>query len=251
MDTEKNNPYKGGEHIEQKKSAGANIERKKTTGLLVGFVFVFALLYVALEYTTFEHHKVQKPIENAQVIVEPPALENIIIIKPPKPLQPQKTPPKLIDKKIELIKDTSDEEESELEAPDDMTALEDYVDVDYTEVIEVEEEVEEEQIFMAAQHPAEFPGGIQKMYDFIRDNLKYPAVSRNNNSQGTTHLKFVVRKDGSIDRNEIVIIKSSGDAFLDQEAVRVVSLMPKWKPAEQNGRSVAVYYSLPIKFTLQ
>ena len=251
MDTEKNNPYKGGEHIEQKKSAGANIDRKKTTGLLVGFVFVFALLYVALEYTTFEHHKVQKPIETAATNIDVPVLQNIRIIKPPKPQQPQKSAPKEIDDKIKLIDETSDEEESELVAPEDMGATDDFVDVDYTEVIEVEEEVEEEDVFMVAQDPAEFPGGIQKMYDFVRDNLKYPAVSRNNNSQGTTHLRFVVRKDGSIDRDRIMILKSSGDAFLDQEAVRVVSLMPKWTPAKQNGRSVAVWFTLPIKFTLQ
>lgn len=87
------------------------------------------------------------------------------------------------------------------------------------------------------------------MYDFVRDNLKYPAVSRNNNSQGTTHLRFVVRKDGRID--QVTILKSSGDAFLDQEAVRVVSLMPSWTPAQQNGRSVSSWFTLPIKFTLQ
>ena len=249
MDTEKNNPYKGGEHIEQKKSAGANIERKKTTGLLVGFVFVFALLYVALEYTTFEHHKVQKPIETAVTNNDYPIMQNIRIIKPPKPQQPQKSAPKEIDDKIKLIDETSDEEESELVAPEDMGATDDFVDVDYTEVIEVEEEVEEEEIFVAVQQQASFPGGLQKMYDFVRDNLKYPAVSRNNNSQGTTHLRFVVRKDGRID--QVTILKSSGDAFLDQEAVRVVSLMPSWTPAQQNGRSVSSWFTLPIKFTLQ
>ena len=249
MDTEKNNPYKGGEHIEQKKSAGANIERKKTTGLLVGFVFVFALLYVALEYTTFEHHKVQKPIETAATNIDVPVLQNIRIIKPPKPQQPQKSAPKEIDDKIKLIDENSEEEESELVAPEDMGALDDFVDVDYTEVIEVEEEAEEEEIFMAVQVQASFPGGLKKMYEYLSDNIKYPAVSRNNGSQGTTVLRFVVQKDGRI--VNIEVIKSSGDAFLDNEAIRVVGSMPKWTPAEQGGRKVACWFTLPVKFTLQ
>ncbi len=111
-----------------------------------------------------------------------------------------------------------------------------------------EEVVEEEEIFLAIQESAEFPGGINKMYDFIRQNLKYPQVSRDNGSQGKVILKFEVLKDGRIDN--ITILKSSGDAFLDQEAVRVVNLMPKWKPAMQNGRNVATWFMLPLNFSL-
>lgn len=112
----------------------------------------------------------------------------------------------------------------------------------------VEEEAEEEEIFLVIQESAEFPGGINKMYDFIRQNLKYPQVSRDNGSQGKVILKFEVLKDGRIDN--ITILKSSGDSFLDQEAIRVVKCMPKWKPAMQNGRSVATWFMLPLNFSL-
>ena len=155
------------------------------------------------------------------------------------------TPVKEIDKQIKIIDENSEEEESELVAPEDMGALDDFVDVDYTEVIEEEEE----EIFMAAQHPAEFPGGMQKMWEFVRNNLKYPAVSRNNGSQGRVILRFKVLEDGRIDN--ITIIKSSGDSFLDDEAIRVVSLMPNWIPARQNGMNVFSLFTLPINFTLQ
>ena len=111
-----------------------------------------------------------------------------------------------------------------------------------------EEVVEEEEIFLVMQESAEFPGGINKMYDFIRQNLKYPQVSRDNDSQGRVILKFEVLKDGRIDN--ITILKSSGDASLDNEAIRVVSLMPKWKPAMQNGRNVATWFTLPLNFSL-
>lgn len=162
-----------------------------------------------------------------------------------RPIAGYPTPVKKIDDKIKLIDENSEEEESELVAPEDMPAWDDYADVDYTEVIEVDEE---EEIFMAVEQQASFPGGLQKMYEFVRDNLKYPAVSLNNNSQGTTVLRFVVQKDGRI--VNIDVIKSSGDAFLDNEAVRVVSSMPKWTPARQGGRNVSCWYNLPIRFSL-
>ena len=157
--------------------------------------------------------------------------------------------PNEIDKEIRIIDEDWEEKEPNLVASEDMGALDDFVDVDYAEVIELEEEYEEEEIFVVVEQPASFPGGIQKMYEFVSDNLKYPAVSRNNNSQGTTVLRFVVQEDGRI--VNIDVIKSSGDVFLDNEAVRVVSSMPKWTPAKQNGRNVSSWFTYPIKFTLQ
>ena len=154
--------------------------------------------------------------------------------------------PNEIDSRIRIIDQDREEEEQNLVASEDMGFE---GDVDYAEVIELEEEYEEEEIFMAVEQQASFPGGIQKMYEFLRDNIKYPAVSLNNNSQGTTLLRFVVQKDGRI--VNIDVIKSSGDAFLDNEAVRVVSSMPKWTPAKQNGRNVSSWCNLPVKFSLQ
>lgn len=154
--------------------------------------------------------------------------------------------PNEIDSRIRIIDQDREEEEQNLVASEDMGFE---GDVDYAEVIELEEEYEEEEIFMAVEQQASFPGGLQNMYKFLRDNIKYPAVSRNNNSQGTTLLRFVVQKDGRI--VNINVIKSSGDAFLDNEAVRVVSSMPKWTPAKQNGRNVSSWCNLPVKFSLQ
>ena len=179
--------------------------------------------------------------ENLEMFVE----ENAMVFAPVQP-QPVRSVPIEIDKEIRIIDEDWEEEESNLVAPEDMGALDDFVDVDYAEVIELEEE---DEIFMAVEQQASFPGGIQKMYEFVSDNLKYPAVSRNNNSQGTTVLRFVVQEDGRI--VNIDVIKSSGDVFLDNEAVRVVSSMPKWTPAKQNGRNVSSWFTYPIKFTLQ
>ena len=96
---------------------------------------------------------------------------------------------------------------------------------------------------------AEFPGGIQAMQKFIAENLRYPAESLNNGSQGKTVLRFVVERDGSI--TNVEALKYSGDPLLDKEAIRVASVMPKWNPAYEDGTPIRTYYSLPITFKLQ
>lgn len=113
----------------------------------------------------------------------------------------------------------------------------------------VEEEVEEEQIFFAVEVQPSFPGGVSALYRFLSENLKYPRISRDNNSQGITIVRFIVEKDGSITNAEV--LKSSGDIYLDKEAMRVVSTMPKWSPGMQGDRPVSVWFNLPINFRLQ
>lgn len=179
--------------------------------------------------------------DNLEMFVE----ENAMVFAPVQPQSGRPTPNE-IDSRIKIIDQDWEEEEQNLVAPEDMGFE---GDVDYAEVIELEEVYEEDEIFVVVEQQASFPGGIKKMYEFLRDKTKYPAVSRNNGSQGTTLLRFVVCKDGRLD--QIMVLKSSGDAFLDQEAIRVVSSMPKWIPAQRSGRNVSSWYNLPFKFSLQ
>ena len=135
--------------------------------------------------------------------------------------------------------------------PQSGTLISDYVDVADTEYIYVEEEAEgeDETIFQVVEQQAEFPGGMQALYKYLGDNIQYPRVSRENNSQGRVFIRFVVNSDGSIQDAEV--IKSSGDVYLDKEAVRVVAGMPKWKPGMHSGKPVRVYYTVPVMFRLQ
>jgi len=93
----------------------------------------------------------------------------------------------------------------------------------------------------------EFPGGIEKMNKFINNNLNYPVIAQKHGIQGKVIVGFTVQKDGSI-----VDVKAlrSPSGVLAKEAVRVVSLMPKWKPGKLNGEPVAVRFTLPIHFQL-
>lgn len=245
MSTDKNNQFKGNEHIEVKKSAKVNLEQHKTVWLLIGFIMVFAVLFVAFEWTTFED-KEARIIATAPppAIEEPEVLKEIQIqVKHQLPPPPQAQKPAEV---IEIIKDEIDQQESEIISTEDVV---DVAEVSEEGMIVVDDEPEEEQIFQVVEQPAEFPGGMQAMYKWLSDNIQYPRISRDNNSQGRTILRFVVNSDGSI--QGIEVIKSSGDMYLDKEAVRVVGEMPRWSPGKQAGKAVRCWFTLPVMFRLQ
>lgn len=94
----------------------------------------------------------------------------------------------------------------------------------------------------------EFPGGVSAMMDFLRNNAKYPEAAKNDKNEGKCVIRFLVRKDGSID--EVSVAKTTGFENLDDEAVRVVKSMPRWNPGTQNGKPVDVSYMAPLVFRL-
>ncbi|MBO9154831.1 energy transducer TonB [Chitinophaga sp. GCM10012297] len=95
----------------------------------------------------------------------------------------------------------------------------------------------------------EFPGGEKALAAFLNRNIRYPAAASEIGVEGTVFVKFVVGADGEISNVELVGAKKG--AGLDEEALRVVRKMPDWKPGRQNGRNVAVYFNLPIRFVLE
>lgn len=92
----------------------------------------------------------------------------------------------------------------------------------------------------------EYPGGEQAMYQFLSDYVIYPDSAKNNGIEGRVVCQFVVDKDGSL--TDIEVIHSSGDASLDEEAVRVIGLMPKWKPGKALNKPARTKMTLPINF---
>jgi protein TonB len=106
------------------------------------------------------------------------------------------------------------------------------------------------QIYTVVQQKAEFPGGEAAMAKFLRKNFKYPRNAQRMGITGKVYLRFVVRKNGAID--EVTVLKGIANCNeCNEEAMRLVRMMPPWTPAQQNGNSVNVYFSLPITFTLQ
>jgi len=105
----------------------------------------------------------------------------------------------------------------------------------------------DEPVRFVEQDP-QFPGGMSEFYEFLRKNIVYPQAIRDAGGEGTSIIEFVVGKDGKVDR--ATVFRSSGYDMLDKEAVRVVKMMPRWVPGKVNGKAVASYYKIPIKFQL-
>jgi protein TonB len=94
----------------------------------------------------------------------------------------------------------------------------------------------------------EFPGGDAALLKWIADHINYPTIAQENGIQGRVSCSFTVNADGSV---EDVKVARSVDPNLDKEAVRVLSMLPKFKPGEQRGKKVRVKYSVPVRFRLQ
>ena len=105
----------------------------------------------------------------------------------------------------------------------------------------------DDEVFVVVEQNPEFPGGSGALLQFLGRNVRYPAAARRANVQGKVFVQFVVNKEGDI--QDIRILKGIGFGC-DEEAVRAVSIMPKWKPAQQRNARVAVQYNLPIEFVL-
>ena len=106
---------------------------------------------------------------------------------------------------------------------------------------------ESPKIFIKVEEMPEFPGGDEALLNFIAKNTVYPEEALKNNIQGRVTLKFVVNTDGAVDRIEII---GSVDPLLDNEAIRVIGLLPKFRPGKQGGVPVPVWFTVPVNFQL-
>ena len=227
--------------MEIKKSEKADLERGKGTSILIGFVMALAVLFVALEWTEREvEDNSDLYMARETTITE----EMVPITLPEKKTVPP--PPAAVAKAdiIKIVEDDADIEEDIMVSTEDQV---EWVDLDEVDYSEVEPEPEEEEVFMVVEDAPEFPGGINALLEYLKKNIKYPAICRDNNIQGRVIVSFVVNKDGKIVDPEVV---KGVNPSLDKEALRVISTMPNWKPGYQRGKPVRVKYSVPVNFRL-
>ena len=114
-------------------------------------------------------------------------------------------------------------------------------------MVEFEEEESDDEFFMVVEDMPAFPGGDLGLMKFIQRNVKYPPIAKEYNIEGKVYISFIVDKSGSVTNVKIV---RGVDKNLDAEAVRVVKLLPKYKPGKQRGKPVRVMFTIPINFTL-
>lgn len=228
--------------MEIKKSPKADLEGKKTTGLLIGLVLILAAMFVAFEWT-----KRDVVITAGSGIVDVPFEEEMVPIteqEEPKQAPPPPEAPK-VEEVLQIAENDADVEESTIQSNEDKGEA---VEFKYVPEVVEEEEVEEQQIFQVVEEMPEFPGGMAECLKFLAKNIKYPTIAQENGVQGRVIVQFVVNQDGSI--VDPVVVRSV-DPYLDKEALRVIQMMPKWKPGKQRGKAVRVKYTVPVTFKLQ
>ena len=227
--------------MEVKKSPKADLEGKKSTWMLVGYVIVLTFMFVAFEWT-----KRDIVIDTSQALADLVFEEEIIPITeqkqeviPPPPEAPAAA------EILQIVDDKAEVKEAIVASTEDTGQK---VEVKYVPVKVVEEEPEEQTIFEVVEQMPDFPGGMAALMQFLGKNIKYPTIAQENGTQGRVIVQFVVNKDGSIVDPRVV---KSVDPYLDKEALRVIGTMPKWKPGMQRGKPVRVKYTVPVMFRLQ
>jgi protein TonB len=228
-----------------------NYNRTLLVSLLIGIIItVTAIIAPYLSAKALENRqnrverKVEIKMENLdqpdEKVVPPPEA-------PPPPadvVQQQKYVPPVV---VDSVKP---EDDVQL-----MTADEAQAEVRNEKVVEVINEIKEEVKeaepeevpFVVVEESPMFPGGDAALYKFIADHINYPEVARENNIQGKVIVKFCVTAKGGI--NQVSILKGV-DPELDAEAIRVVNILPAFKPGKQGGKPVPVWFICPIKFQL-
>ena len=229
--------------MEIKKSEKANLENKKLLFVEVGLVISLAITLFAFEWTSTETEVAM--LDDTQELV----LEEEII-----PITQEAPPPPPAAPKIPVLSDQIDIVDDEIEVDDDLFMnLEDdsSLGVEIMDYVEVEEEVVEEEAipFQLVEEKPSFQGGDANQFSkWVNSRLEYPEIAKENGVQGRVTLQFTVEKDGSVTKVKVL---RGVDPSLDKEAVRVVSMSPKWKPGKQRDRAVPVTYTFPVIFQLR
>ena len=229
--------------MEKKKNERADLQNKRLLFTEIGCILALAVVYFGFEYTSEEVRTVV--LDDNSVITE---IEDLIPITFETPPPPPAAP------KIPVLSDQIDIVDDDIEIDDNMfLKLEDDpgsgVEImDYIEVID--EEVEEEEIpFMLVEEKPSFQKGDANQFSkWVNQRLVYPEIAKEHGVQGRVTLQFTIDKDGSLTKVKVV---RGVDPSLDKEAVRVVSMSPKWEPGRQRDRAVPVTYTFPVIFKLR
>lgn len=237
--------------MEVKKSLKADLEGKKSTGMLIGYVLILAAIFVAFEWTQRDRKIVEMEPVFTSTFEEDmiPITQQKELVAPPPAAAPK------VAEILNIVDDETELTEEEVETTEEVNQAITTVQgtgaptaVVSGPVGPVVEEVDEDRIFDIVEDSPEFPGGMDACMKWLGEHIKYPSICQEQGIQGRVMVSFVVNKDGSI-----VDVKTvrSPDPYLTKEAERVVKMMPRWKPGRQRNKPVRVKFVLPVLFRLQ
>lgn len=241
--------------MDSKKTPKADLESRKINFFLIGAIVALTLSWLAIDGMIFVTAKA-KAVAATSVAVEEVMDDEV----------PNTEEEEQQEEEEEQPEEQPEEEEQEMEdLEQEITTTEEKVEtnvatqetnqnevITHEEVAEVKplekEDDGDEEIVLRPAVKAAFPGGNAELYKWLGKNVEYPKAAREFNIQGTVVVQFVVEKNGSVSQAKIM---SSAHETLDEEALRLVSSMPKWSPAKNNGEACRSYFVLPIQFNLQ
>ncbi len=226
--------------MEAKKNTKADLNKKRSLFLEIGFAVALALLLYAFEMTSKD--------KNNSLIVDMDDTEieedMIQVTRQNQPKPPPPPPPPQVIEVLEIVEDDIDIDEVDFESMEaDMDMEMDFVPY------EQEEEAVEEEVFIVVEDMPKFKGGKSDGFrKYIANNLDYPQEASEMNIEGRVYVQFAVNSKGEV--VDVVVVRGV-HPLLDEEAKRVIKSSPRWTPGKQRGRPVKVQFTFPIAFQLQ
>ncbi len=236
--------------MEQKKTRRADIDRQRTTGFLLGLVFVLAVFYVSLEWNSTDSSDDINPIDLSELMHESelvPMSNEELTSRIEEKKEPEKTEQlHVVDDQVELQPDDT-EPVAEGEGEDDEQLLQQLQEEDDKALASLNVDPNNPLNFHIVEDLPKYPGGAVEFMKWLTRNLQYPAVARSRKTQGKVVAVFYVEKDGSITG---ISVTQSLSPECDREALRVLRKMPKWEPGIQNDQPCRTKVCIPIVFKL-
>lgn len=232
--------------MEKRKTDKADIEKYRPLGFILGTLAALSVLLAALEYTTTQDDYddiadiTDEMVQELELAPAPDMPEMITAAQ-----QPHITAAADI-KAVDIETDNAAEQEATAD------------DIPDTEVTDKDPEVPQAITQTQAAHPdsvvlttveklPEYPGGIVEFMKWLTANLRYPEQARKNRIEGKVVVSFIVNKDGTIASPKI---QQSADPLLDKEALRVIRMMPKWKPGMMDAKPCRTMFAIPVAFKM-
>ena len=233
--------------MEIKKSDKADLEKHRAEYFLLGLVFALALMFTALEYTTRPTQADDEELTDdmdEDMDMKPAMDMKDMISAAPAPAS------KSITDKVRAVEHTSDNANqiapvtSKLLIGNGQGVAKDANVTEALPQITTNKDSLEEKTL---EQLPEFPGGIVEFMKWLTRNLHYPPAARQQKIQGKVVVSFIVNKDGSIAQPKV---QRSADPALDAEALRVIKMMPRWKPGIMDGKPCRTMFAIPVNFVI-
>lgn len=225
--------------MEAKKNPAVDIYAKAVMFRSFGLMVALSLTLVSFQWKTYDKAEVELQARNTNTFEE--------TLEIPPTEQPPPPPPQITQAQIIEVSDETEVKEE----------IKVRLDIEVTDQTRVEsiviqtpvapEEEDTEVVFTIVEETASPKGGLAGFYQYVKDNIKYPAAARRMGIQGRVYVEFVIAKDGAL--TDVHVVKGIG-AGCDEEAVRIVQAAPPWNPGKQRGKPVRQRYTLPIIFKM-